>query len=259
MAGLVGEHGLDAHRVAQHPGRQIHRVCAKVHHRAAAGGLRVIPIVGQPAGQRAVVAVAAAQHGDIADHAGLNRLLDEQEFGPCALRQGDGEDHMVLFHGLDDFVAVLDVQTHDFFGVDVLACLGGLDHDILVHVGGGVDADGVHVVPRQQLVQIGFKGRAQLLRPGLTALGDLIPDAGQLHIVHLGQAARILQRVNMPFAQHCNFQHNHRLLCLILFTGLTLLLSGIFCLLSTKNGRKPIQSFYRASGLGALPAKARKL
>ena len=51
---------------------------AQIHHRAAARGFRIVPIVRQPAAQSAIVAIAHAQQRNIAQHTAFNGVFDKE-------------------------------------------------------------------------------------------------------------------------------------------------------------------------------------
>ena len=89
----------------------------------------------------------------------------------------------------------------------MLARLGGLDHDLLVHVGGGVDAHRVHVRAGEERVQVLLEVRAEFLGPGAAARGLLVPHAGDLHIFHLGKVSGVFRRVHVPLAEHGHMKH----------------------------------------------------
>ena len=92
-----------------------------VHHQAAAVGLVAVPaaeVVRAVAGVEQPLEVDA---GDLADDAGLEHLLDLAVARRIAVVEGDGQLAAGPLLGVDDLLALLDVDGHRFFTDDVAA------------------------------------------------------------------------------------------------------------------------------------------
>ena len=66
----------------------------------------------------------------------------------------DAHDAVVLLHGIDDGVGLVDGLGHRLFAVDVLAGAGGVDGHLGVPVVGRGDADHVHLLEVEHLAVV---------------------------------------------------------------------------------------------------------
>ncbi len=142
------------------------------------GGVHFLPqpIVAPLADQRVAV-IAGLGLGDVADLALADQVVGHQPGGVGHRLDADGHHPVVLDHGIDDGVGLVDGLGHRLLAIDVLAGLGGVDAHLGVPVVGGGDADDIDFFQLEQLaivlddVLLVIDVQTDLLRRGIQALG----------------------------------------------------------------------------------------
>ena len=85
------------------------------------------------------VAAGDAQNVQVADLALFDQFAHLLEIGVKAAVETDLAFHPGFVHRVDGFIDLRQAVIDRFFAEDVLACVGGRDHQVGVRVGGGTD------------------------------------------------------------------------------------------------------------------------
>ena len=141
--------------------------------------------------------MATADGRDVADRAFIDQRFHLLIDGIAAHLVTYAELDTGSFDGVYDGIAVFQRKRHRLLQQNMLAGFGGGNDVLGVSVGRAGDENGVDVLTRQHLIEIGHPIEAELGGMRLTALRIVIPGRDNASVVVIGDDAAIAQNVTV--------------------------------------------------------------